>query len=88
MKKTKLLIIMLLATSALYAQQKKQTIAPAGKPNIVVIMADDIGWLNLGCYNQGLMATKTPHLDKIATEGMRLQTIMLKQVVQQVVQTL
>jgi arylsulfatase A-like enzyme len=41
------------------------------KPNIVVIMGDDIGWLNMGCYNQGLMATKTPNLDKIASEGMR-----------------
>jgi len=41
------------------------------KPNIVVIMGDDIGWLNMGCYNQGLMATKTPNLDKIALEGMR-----------------
>jgi arylsulfatase A-like enzyme len=41
------------------------------KPNIVVIMGDDIGWLNMGCYNQGLMATRTPNLDKIAAEGMR-----------------
>jgi arylsulfatase A-like enzyme len=41
------------------------------KPNIVVIMGDDIGWLNMGCYNQGLMSTKTPNLDKIASEGMR-----------------
>src|SRR5450432_486091 len=41
------------------------------KPNIVVIMGDDIGWLNMGCYNQGLMATRTPNLDKIASEGMR-----------------
>jgi arylsulfatase A-like enzyme len=41
------------------------------KPNIVFIMGDDIGWLNMGCYNQGLMATRTPNLDKIAAEGMR-----------------
>jgi len=41
------------------------------KPNIVVIMGDDIGWLNMGCYNQGLMATRTPNLDRIASEGMR-----------------
>ncbi|HEY1870647.1 MAG TPA: arylsulfatase [Chitinophagaceae bacterium] len=41
------------------------------KPNIVFIMGDDIGWLNMGCYNQGLMATKTPNLDKLASEGMR-----------------
>ena len=32
--------------------------AQAKKPNIVVIMGDDIGWLNMGCYNQGLMATE------------------------------
>ena len=41
------------------------------KPNIVVIMGDDIGWLNMGCYNQGLMNSKTPNLDRLAAEGMR-----------------
>ncbi len=41
------------------------------KPNIVVIMGDDIGWLNMGCYNQGLMSGRTPNLDRIAAEGMR-----------------
>ena len=40
-------------------------------PNIVVIMGDDIGWSNIGAYNQGLMATKTPSLDKLASEGIR-----------------
>ncbi len=45
--------------------------AQSQKPNIVFIMGDDIGWLNMGCYNQGLMSTKTPNLDKIASEGMR-----------------
>jgi len=41
------------------------------KPNIVVIMADDIGWSNIGVYNQGMMAGRTPNLDKLAKEGMR-----------------
>jgi arylsulfatase A-like enzyme len=41
------------------------------KPNIVVIMADDIGWYNIGAYHQGMMASRTPHLDKMAKEGMR-----------------
>ena len=41
------------------------------KPNIVVIMADDIGWFNIGVYNQGMMAGRTPNLDKLAKEGMR-----------------
>jgi arylsulfatase A-like enzyme len=41
-----------------------------GKPNIVFIMADDIGWFNIGAYHRGMMAGKTPNLDKLATEGM------------------
>ena len=47
---------------------------PAGqqqKPNIIVIMGDDIGWSNIGAYNQGMMAGRTPNLDGLAAEGMR-----------------
>ena len=40
------------------------------KPNIVFIMADDIGWFNVGAYNRGIMAGRTPNLDKLAAEGM------------------
>ena len=40
------------------------------KPNIVVIMGDDIGWSNIGVYSMGMMAGKTPNLDKMAKEGM------------------
>jgi arylsulfatase A-like enzyme len=40
------------------------------KPNIVVIMGDDIGITNIGVYGQHMMAGKTPNLDKIAKEGM------------------
>jgi len=50
------------------------TCAPAAaqqtKPNIVVIMGDDIGMWNIGAYHRGMMAGKTPNLDKIAKEGM------------------
>lgn len=45
--------------------------ADAKQPNIVFIMGDDIGWSNIGVYNQGMMAGRTPHLDKMAAEGMR-----------------
>ena len=44
--------------------------APAGKPNIVVIMGDDIGIWNIGAYHRGMMAGRTPNLDKLAAEGM------------------
>ncbi len=40
------------------------------KPNIIVIMGDDIGMWNIGAYHRGLMAGTTPNLDKIAKEGM------------------
>ena len=41
------------------------------KPNIIFIMGDDIGWFNIGAYHQGMMAGRTPNLDKLAAEGMR-----------------
>jgi len=41
------------------------------QPNIIVIMPDDIGWYNIGAYNDGIMAGLTPNIDKIAQDGMR-----------------
>ncbi len=41
------------------------------KPNILVIMGDDVGWFNIGAYHQGIMSGKTPSLDKLASQGMR-----------------
>src|ERR1700720_801523 len=42
----------------------------ARKPNILVIMGDDVGWFNVGAYHRGIMSGKTPNLDKLADEGM------------------
>jgi arylsulfatase A-like enzyme len=39
------------------------------KPNILFIMADDIGWFNVSCYNHGVMGYQTPNIDKIAKQG-------------------
>ena len=41
------------------------------KPNILVIMGDDVGWFNIGAYHQGIMSGKTPNLDQLAAQGMR-----------------
>lgn len=41
----------------------------ADKPNIVVIMGDDIGMWNIGAYHRGMMAGTTPNIDKLAAEG-------------------
>jgi hypothetical protein len=54
-------LLALLSGSPAAAQEKK--------PNIVVIMGDDIGMWNIGAYHRGLMAGRTPNLDKIAAEG-------------------
>ena len=39
------------------------------KPNIVVIMADDIGIWNISAYHRGMMGGQTPNIDRIAREG-------------------
>ena len=39
------------------------------KPNIIFIMADDLGYAELGCYGQTKI--KTPHIDQLAAEGMK-----------------
>ncbi|MBV8575357.1 MAG: arylsulfatase [Acetobacteraceae bacterium] len=43
--------------------------ANPSKPNILFIMADDIGWFNASCYNNGIMGYRTPNIDRIAREG-------------------
>jgi arylsulfatase A-like enzyme len=40
------------------------------KPNIIMIMGDDLGMWNIGAYHHGLMAGRTPNIDQLATEGM------------------
>ena len=44
-------------------------LAHASQPNIVFILADDLGYGELGCYGQEKI--KTPHVDRLAAEGMR-----------------
>jgi arylsulfatase len=58
--------------SAAQAQQKTSPAAASAgkKPNIVVIMGDDVGLWNIGAYHRGMMASRTPNLDKLAKEGM------------------
>src|ERR1700677_1000608 len=53
------------------AQQPARTPPSGQHPNIIVIMGDDIGWANIGVYNQGIMSGRTPNLDRLANEGMR-----------------
>ena len=64
---------MVLAATAVLSLAVAQGVCQAADkaPNILVIMGDDIGWSNIGVYNQGMMAGRTPNLDTLANEGMR-----------------
>ena len=42
---------------------------PARTPNVVFILADDLGWTDLGC--QGSKYYKTPNIDKLVADGLR-----------------
>jgi len=48
------------------------TLPAAEKPNIVLIVSDDQGYRDLGCY--GSTEARTPHLDRLAREGIRLSS--------------
>src|SRR5215472_18457184 len=55
-------ILALVLTASFASAQNK-------KPNILVIMGDDIGWYNTSIYNRGDMGYQTPNIDRIGKEG-------------------
>ena len=58
----------LLAVLASHALPAANPPSPA-TPNVVLILADDLGWADLGCY--GATKIKTPNIDRLAAEGVR-----------------
>ena len=61
------LVAMLALSPAAHAQNAAKK--AGGKPNILVIWGDDVGYWNISAYNLGQMGYKTPNIDRIAREG-------------------
>jgi len=59
--------LLLLFAANLFAQNAEKS---NNQPNIVIILADDLGWNDVGFHNEKLY---TPHIDRIAKEGMELE---------------
>src|SRR5262245_22548501 len=51
------------------AQQPVPAQQPGRLPNVLAIMADDIGVSNVSAYHRGMMGGRTPNIDRIAREG-------------------
>jgi hypothetical protein len=58
-----------LASAAPIRSAQAQAAGAGAKPNILMIMADDIGWFNVSLYNHGIMGYRTPNIDRIGREG-------------------
>ena len=69
MRATKRHLILLGAFLGLWVAPGLQAATPPAKPNIVFILADDIGYGDFGCY--GATVVKTPNVDRLAREGVR-----------------
>jgi arylsulfatase A-like enzyme len=64
-------ILALAFFSAVILTSAPASAAPAVKPNILLILADDLGYGDVHCYNEQRGKIPTPHLDALAAQGMR-----------------
>ena len=68
----RMLLICLLLLAAISSPACRSTSndrAETARPNVVLILADDLGWGELGCYGQ--QKIRTPNLDRLASQGLR-----------------
>lgn len=69
-----LFLVILLSLACL-----KPSLSAAEKPNVILILADDLGYADLGCF--GSKTIRTPHLDTLAAEGTKFTSFYVTQAV-------
>src|SRR4051812_38467430 len=62
-------VINLFAIALVLAKPATSCAADPSRPNVILILMDDLGWADLGCY--GSTYHKSPNIDRLAAEGMR-----------------
>src|SRR6201995_6070512 len=62
-------LLLTLSVPPANAQDKPSAGSGQGKPNIVVIMADDVGMWNISAFHHGMMGGRTPNIDRSAHQG-------------------
>ncbi len=67
--KSKSVFTKTLIAASLAAATGVGAVQVAEQPNVLVIMSDDVGYWNIGAYNQGMLGYDTPNIDRIADEG-------------------
>jgi arylsulfatase A-like enzyme len=68
-KRNKILVtVSLVSLLSFTSLTQLQAVARAGKPNVVLFLADDLGWRDVSCMGSQLY--QTPHIDRLAADGM------------------
>lgn len=70
--KASLVLLMLTYLACQSANDKPSESIDPEKPNVILIMVDDMGWADLGCYGSEV---STPNIDRLATEGIRFTQV-------------
>ena len=61
------------ATTEIYTLSLRDALPISPRPNLIFIVADDLGYAHLGCYGQRKI--RTPNLDRMGAEGMRFTNV-------------
>ncbi len=75
----RMILVLFLSTQLLYTPSDARDQQSSTRPNILVIMGDDIGLYNLSTYHQGLVGFDTPNIDRLAKEGGKMMTYYAQQ---------